>query len=146
MGQLLFGFSGRLPRLRYFLLSLIPAILAFGTGIILAVDFASGLAGIHEPALIACAALFLLAGIVGLSLTVRRLHDLGLTGWWILAIWIVPSAIEAGAVQLANNPQLGSTLSSATALVIGLWLWLAPGTRGSNRFGPDPRSARSAGA
>ena len=141
MGQLLFGFSGRLARLRYFLLSLIPAILFFGTGIILAIDFAAGLAGIKEPALVACAALFLLAGIVGLSLTVRRLHDLNLTGWWILAIWIVPSAVEYGAVRLVNNPQLGSTLSSVIALVIGLFLWLAPGTRGANRFGSDPRGA-----
>jgi uncharacterized membrane protein YhaH (DUF805 family) len=83
--------------------------------------------------------LLVLAWIVGLSLTVRRLHDLGLSGWWILAIWIVPAALEAGAVQLVNNPQLGSTLSSVVALAIGLWLWLAPGTRGANRFGPDPR-------
>jgi len=141
MGQLLFGFSGRLPRLRYFLLSLIPAILAFGTGIILAIDFAGGMAGIREPLLVACAVVFVLAGIVGLSLTVRRLHDFNLTGWWILAIWIVPSAVEYAAVQLVNNPQLGSTLSSVIALVIGLFLWLAPGTRGANRFGPDPRGA-----
>ena len=140
MGQLLFGFSGRLPRLRYFLLVADPAILAFGTGIVLAIDFASGLAGMREPALVACAAVFLLACIVGLSLTVRRLHDLDLSGWWILAIWFVPAALEAGAVQLVNNPQLGSTLSSVVALAIGLWLWLAPGTRGANRFGSDPQS------
>src|SRR5690349_5609227 len=141
MGQLLFGFSGRLPRLRYFLLSLIPAIVAFLTGIIVAIDFARGLAGLQEPLLVACAVVFVLAWIVGLSLTVRRLHDLGLSGWWILAIWFVPAALEAGAVQWLNNPQLGSTLSSVAALLIGVWLCLAPGTRGANRFGPDPRSA-----
>jgi uncharacterized membrane protein YhaH (DUF805 family) len=139
MGRLLFGFSGRLPRLRYFLLSLIPAIIAFAAGIVLAIDFARGLAGLQEPLLVACAVVFVLAWIVGLSLTVRRLHDLELSGWWILAIWIVPAALEAGAVQWLNNPQLGSTLSSVAALLIGLWLCLAPGTRGANRFGPDPR-------
>jgi len=136
---LLFGFSGRLPRLRYFLLSLIPAIVAFLTGIILAMNFGAGPAVFSEPRLVGCAVLLLLAAIVGLSLTVRSLHDLGLPGWWILAIWIVPAALEAGAVQLVNNPQLGSTLSSVVALAIGLWLWLAPGTRGANRFGPDRR-------
>ena len=140
MGQLLFGFSGRLPRLRYFLLSAIPAVVFFSTGIILVIDFAGGMAGIREPKLIGCAALFLLAVIVGLSLTVRRLHDLGLSGWWILAIWIVPAALEAGAVLLINNPQLGSTLSSLTVVAIGGWLLLAPGTHGANRFGPDPNS------
>ena len=141
MGQLLFGFSGRLPRLRYFLLSLIPAIVAFATGIFLAMNAGAGLAVFSEPRLAACAVILVLAWIVGLSLTVRRLHDLNLSGWWILAIWIVPSALEAGAVQGLNNPQLGSTLSSAAALLIGLWLCLAPGTRGANRFGPDPRGA-----
>ena len=139
MGQLLFGFSGRLPRLRYFLLSLIPAIVAFLTGIIVAMNAGAGLAVFSEPLLVGSIVVFVLVGIVGLSLTVRRLHDLNLTGWWILAIWIVPSAVEYAAVQLVNNPQLGSTLSSVIALAIGLWLWLAPGTRGANRFGPDPR-------
>ena len=139
MGQLLFGFSGRLPRLRYFLLSLIPAIVAFLTGIILAMNAGAGRVLFSQPLLVGCILLFVLVGIVGLSLTVRRLHDLGLSGWWILAIWIVPSAVEYAAVRLVNNPQLGSTLSSVIALLIGLWLWLAPGTRGANRFGPDPR-------
>ena len=142
MGQLLFGFSGRLPRLRYFLLSLIPAIVAFLTGIVLAMNFGAGPAVFSQPLLVGCVVLLLLAWIVGLSLTVRRLHDLNLSGWWILASWIVPAALEAGAVQLINNPQLGSTLSSVVALLIGLWLWLAPGTHGANRFGPDPRGAR----
>ena len=139
MGQLLFGFGGRLPRLRYFLLSLIPAIVAFATGIILAMNAGAGLAVVSQPLLVGCIVLLVLAWIVGLSLTVRRLHDLNLSGWWILAIWIVPAAVEYAAVQLVNNPQLGSTLSSVIALLIGLWLWLAPGTRGANRFGPDPR-------
>ena len=139
MGQLLFGFSGRLPRLRYFLLSLIPAIVAFLTGIIVAMNAGAGLAVFSEPLLVGSIVVFVLVGIVGLSLTVRRLHDLNLTGWWILAIWIVPSAVEYATVQWLSNPQLGSTLSSVIALAIGLWLWLAPGTRGANRFGPDPR-------
>lgn len=139
MGRLLFGFSGRLSRLRYFLLSLVPAIVFFFTGFVLAINFGMGLAGSNERLLIAYAALFVLAWIVGLSLTVRRLHDLNLTGWWILAIWIVPTAVEYGVVRSLQNPQLASTLSGAVALLIGLWLWLAPGTRGANRFGPDPR-------
>ena len=141
MGQLLFGFSGRLPRLRYFLLSLIPAIVAVVAGIFLAMNAGAGLAIFSEPRLVVCAVVFVLAWIVGLSLAVRRLHDLNLSGWWVLAIWIVPSVVEYGAVRWLNNPQLGSTLSSVIALLIGLWLCLAPGTRGANAFGPDPRGA-----
>lgn len=51
-----------------------------------------------------------------LALQVRRLHDLNLSGWWLL---------------LALLPYLGQA-----ALLVALCL---PGTRGDNRFGADPR-------
>jgi uncharacterized membrane protein YhaH (DUF805 family) len=139
MGQLLFGFSGRLARVRYFVLSLVAGIIFVGAAFVLAVRIYATGARINGPILIACALLLVLVGIVILSLTVRRLHDLDLSGWWVLPIWIVPSAIESGMALLADNPQLGSLLSGALGLVISLFLWLAPGTRGSNRFGSDPR-------
>ena len=141
MGRLLFGFSGRLPRLRYFVPSLVAEIIFVGAAFVLAVRIYAAGVQIAWPTLIACALLLVLVGIVILSLTVRRLHDLDLSGWWVLPIWIVPSAIEGGMALLADNPQLGSSLSGALGLVISLFLWLAPGTRGANRFGPDPRRA-----
>jgi uncharacterized membrane protein YhaH (DUF805 family) len=101
--------------------------------------FAHG-ARVSEPAMIGCAVILVAVSIIGLSLTVRRLHDLDLAGWWVLAIWIAPAAVEAALYQLAGKPQLASTLSGALTLAIGLWLWFMPGTRGANRFGPDPRS------
>ncbi|MBU7580187.1 MAG: DUF805 domain-containing protein [Porphyrobacter sp.] len=52
-----------------------------------------------------------------LALQVRRLHDQGSTGWWILVGFL---------------PYVG-----AGWLV---WLMLARGTPGDNRYGADPRS------
>jgi uncharacterized membrane protein YhaH (DUF805 family) len=140
LGRLLFSFSGRLSRLRYFLLSLVTAALASAAAAVVMIGvFAHG-ARVSEPAMIACAAILVAVSIIGLSLTVRRLHDLDLAGWWVLAIWIAPAAVEGALYQLADSPKLASTLSGALTLAIGLWLWFMPGTRGANRFGPDPRS------
>jgi uncharacterized membrane protein YhaH (DUF805 family) len=52
----------------------------------------------------------------GLAVAVRRLHDVGMSGWWLLI----------GAV-----PFIG--------LVILVIFLVQPGAVGSNRFGPDPK-------
>ncbi len=51
----------------------------------------------------------------GLAVSVRRLHDIGRSGWWYLLI-LVPLA---GALVL-------------------LWWWTRPSEPGANRFGPPP--------
>ena len=59
----------------------------------------------------------------GLAVSVRRLHDIDRTGWWVLLSFI---------------PVIGI-----------LWLidWACqPGTSGPNRFGPAPMPALSAGS
>ena len=67
----------------------------------------------------------LLSGIYGLAVlipslavTVRRLHDIDRTGWWIL-------------INLV--PLIGT--------IVLLVFALTPGTPGSNRYGPDPKQA-----
>ena len=57
------------------------------------------------------------------SLCVRRLHDLGLSGWWALAVLV---------------PFLGSLLI--------IPVFLIPGTREPNRFGPAPGTSKPATA
>lgn len=61
-----------------------------------------------------------IAGLVlllpGLAVSVRRLHDIDRTGWWVLL-----------------------ALSIIGALVLIYWA-CQPGTRGPNRFGPDPKA------
>jgi uncharacterized membrane protein YhaH (DUF805 family) len=67
----------------------------------------------------------LLSGIYGLAVlipslavTVRRLHDIDRTGWWIFINLI---------------PLIGT--------IVLLVFELTPGTPGSNRYGPDPKQA-----
>src|SRR5690606_4018731 len=61
--------------------------------------------------------LYMLAVLIpGLAVGVRRLHDLGKSGWWLLII-LIPLI---GAIWL-------------------LVLFVTEGTRGPNQYGPDPK-------
>jgi len=66
---------------------------------------------------------WLIVIVPGIAVTVRRLHDRDLSGWWYLGV-IVGSMI----------PFLGVLVSLAFLIVMAL-----PGTPGENRFGPDPK-------
>jgi uncharacterized membrane protein YhaH (DUF805 family) len=95
--------------------------------------------------------------IPSLAVAVRRLHDSGLSGWWLLApvgaallgvgFFVgglaatlagafsanAPRALEAGIVLFG----VGALLLLA-ALIVDLVLMLRPSTPGPNRFGPGP--------
>jgi uncharacterized membrane protein YhaH (DUF805 family) len=53
--------------------------------------------------------------IPGLAVSVRRLHDLDKSGWWLLLLLV---------------PMIG--------VIVLIVFWAIEGTRGQNRFGPDP--------
>lgn len=95
-------------------------------------------------------ALFLLLLVPGLSLTARRLHDVGRSGWWQapalastgLFFWAALSLIGAVGVQPVAAPDLTlplvalATFFLLAALLIG-WL-VRPSQPAANRFGPAP--------
>ena len=105
-------FEGRAPRREYWgfvLLTALVSILAALIDLAIGTELAPG----YGPATI----LMLLAlAMPGIAVTARRLHDFDFAGWWMLLGFI---------------PFLGLVVM----LVIGFY----PGTRGENRFGPDPR-------
>ncbi len=63
-----------------------------------------------------------------IAVTVRRLHDRDMSGWWYL-----------GFVVLSMIPLVGFLVSIAFLVIT-----LLPGARGPNRFGPDPKDPSSA--
>ncbi len=103
------------------------------------------------------AGIFSLATIIpSLAVQVRRLHDTNRSGWWIL-MPLVPYL--AGAVLLLGGAlngigSGGMTAASGGALAVGGILMLIggicaiallvfmclDGTRGPNRYGPDPKN------
>lgn len=111
-------FSGRSRRMEYWMFTLIHSIivLALCTGIV-------GFGLLRQPVIGATSYLLLAAyGLAVLvpsfAVTVRRLHDIDKTGWWIL-ICLVP------------------VIGGITLLV----MTVLDGTQGSNQYGPDPKRA-----
>lgn len=105
-------FSGRARRKEYWMFVLFNMIFAFSAVIL---DNILGIA-MPEIGYGPIYGLYALAMLIpGIAVTVRRLHDTGRSGWWIL-ISIIP--------------------------VIGaIWLFVllvSEGDRGSNEYGPDP--------
>ena len=134
-------FSGRSRRREYwsfFLLNLVV------TGVLLGPLYAAMLASMaavpdRDPAALQAMApgpvtmgLAVLGGlwalgtlIPNIAVTVRRFHDRAMSGWWYL-----------GFILLAVVPFVG-----LVAIGVFLLLMALPGTRGENRYGPDPKAA-----
>ncbi len=66
----------------------------------------------------------LAALIPSIAVTVRRLHDRDMSGWWYLGL------VAASAIPLVG-------FAASIALIV---LLVLPGTDGGNRFGPDPKN------
>ena len=104
-------FEGRLNRWACFILCL------KNTGLALLALIVVAIAGAISDALggVVAAVLYIGLSIVGLSITVRRWHDLDKSGWYALL----------GLIPYVN-------------FIVGLYLLFAPGTDGPNQYGPAP--------
>ncbi len=130
-------FSGRSRRMEYWMFTLLNVIIV--TVLMFIVLRAGGASGVLEAeasgdtaaglgALFGGLGLLILVwGLIvivpSIAVTVRRLHDRDMSGWWYL-----------GAVIGGMIPYLGFLVSIAFLVLMAL-----PGTPGPNRFGPDPK-------
>jgi uncharacterized membrane protein YhaH (DUF805 family) len=114
-------FSGRSQRKEYWMFFLFNIIVAVVLGIIEGILGLSGMvAGAYGPLTV----LYELAILIpSIAVGIRRLHDTDRSGWWLL-IALVPIV---GAIVL-------------------LVFFVSDGTRGPNRFGPDPKNPGQAEA
>lgn len=155
-------FSGRAPRSEYWWWVLFGVLVNFGIGIV---------AGITDVAMGSKVAGQIVQGVVtlafllpNLAVVFRRLHDLNRSGWWygammIIVLFLLVLAIPSF-IRIHENQVNGYTptdgINTFVFLVIAvlglaegvlglmLFIWFCmAGTRGGNRFGPDPlRSGR----
>jgi uncharacterized membrane protein YhaH (DUF805 family) len=144
---LLFSFTGRINRGKYWLAALIYV--AVWTTFIavslvwlggLNIDNLLSLAGAGLMIWLIGFILFVLGAWSSLAVGIKRLHDRDKSGWWILLFWLGPSIL--GGSQTAS-PDLGGGLIlslAATAIVIWAFVELGclRGTPGLNQYGPDP--------
>jgi uncharacterized membrane protein YhaH (DUF805 family) len=142
--EYLFSFHGRATRAQWWLFVLILLVFNFAATTI-------------------CVWIFDLPGLfIGLFLTLvlflwpalavseKRLHDRGKSGWWLLLFFFAPIVlswlklrltIHLGLAGYADPPPEAIAISFAT-LAILIWglieLGVLRGTRGENKYGPDP--------
>lgn len=119
-------FSGRSRRREYwmFVLLVVGAILLAGIAMIITTG-SFRTQGELETAFTTWAGVALMPLIVPLTaVTVRRLHDLGLSGWWLVALPIG-----------AAIPAIDALVPFAHVIVMAL-----PGRKGANRFDEDPKT------
>jgi uncharacterized membrane protein YhaH (DUF805 family) len=108
-------FSGRSRRKEYWMFFLLLMIAFVVVGI---VEGALGMAGTVGPYGPLSILLILAVFIPSLAVGVRRLHDTGRSGWWLL---------------IGLVPLLGG--------IVLLIFYVLEGTRGPNEYGPDPKDA-----
>jgi len=134
-----FSLKGRLSRLDWwgsciliYLLMIVGVAAGGAAGAIMASDEA-------YVSLIALAVI--LGTAASITIGVRRLHDMNLSGWWVLPVILVDIFL-----RLLYFRQLWETASAtdpgtsiflvAELLILAVWFGLIPGTTGANRFGP----------
>ena len=158
-------FSGRSPRAEYWwfilFMSIFYVVVMFGLfGSANALSFASGDPSAAVAGGLGIAALFiglfwLAVFIPTIAVQVRRMHDLDRSGWWIggfyliYLLYAVASFGLIGAAAASGDAEPSGALALvALSGIIGLAFLIytivllvffcMPGTKGANRYGPDP--------
>ena len=165
----LFGFEGRINRARYWLGTLMILAAMFFSLLMLAVicirhDISTGplsinLVGIsasikfkltHDDASaalfprVAVLAMRLVFGWCYAAISIKRLHDRNKSGWWIVPYLVAPGVCSQFDEWLGDSwPAVFISYATGIAFLWGLIeLNCLKGTRGPNRFGPNPLARR----
>lgn len=120
-------FTGRSRRREYWMLVVLCLVAIAAAGIAMIVAAGSFRSGEEMASRFTVWAGFALLPLIVplIAVTVRRLHDLGLSGWWVLAFVIG-----------ATIPAIDTIVALGQLVVMAI-----PGRRGANRFGGDPKAA-----
>ena len=144
--QRVFSISGRVSRLGFWRFQVVQSLAA---AVVWCLTLFTTMAG----GWLGAAPLLLIVPIVtaAIYVAIRRLHDRGRSGWWILPFSIGPYSLLGAAHLLADASGASGTLLalplSLGGVALAIWAWIElgfrRGTRGANRFGPPPTSNRA---
>lgn len=130
-----FSFRGRVGRQEYWLTVIATWVLTFAAGTLLP--------AIGDIGLVLAIPLYVLVVWATLAMLVRRLHDRGRSGWW-LVLMMGPVAVLGALAELVSiaEPEAGQGLRLFT-LPFYLWVLIDLGCLAGkpdvNRFGPPIR-------
>lgn len=116
----LFSLRGRLGRMQYFLQSIaimgaLVAVIAGIAGLLLATENAAGSNAFLVIGIPAMIIVYIVAAVLMAFVSVKRLHDLNLSGWFF---WV--------------------GLIPVVSILFSLYVIFVPGTDGPNQYGPVP--------
>ncbi len=155
-GHLLFGFSGRISRAKYWLAILVFAVVSMIDKVMaFALDQTIGHGNYGVTLVLSIVSIVIIIGslISSIAVVIKRLHDRNKSGWWLMVFYGVPLALiaVAAAIMFAVNTagSDGPALAYGVAVVlclgaVALWIWALvelgglEGTHGPNLYGPDP--------
>lgn len=136
---LFFSAQGRLNRMSFFLSQILLAV-------VLTIFLLIGqLMGENPVILVISVVVFLAAMIAVIFLAIKRFHDFGKSGLFMLGYTIVAGIIGAiisvvivYAAGLEDNETAISSINTLLSLILGLYVYLKPGTNGENKYGNEP--------
>lgn len=150
-----FNFFDRARRREYGWFYLINMLISIMLNVLVGVCVAIGLEGIANGLQIVLYLYQFAILIPMISVTTRRLHDLGYSGWWQLLPYLVVIVLSVASV-LALARELGGAISGAeyslyllTLASIGcvwifvLFLIFKDGQRATNKYGEDPKAVQN---
>lgn len=148
----LFNFSGR-ASLKEFWLTFAGIVLF---DVVLGV-IGGVLTAIYDPLFILVVPFFLAAAVAGIAVYVRRLHDIGLSGFWVfylsplglpfIYVAYIMNADESACHSISRIKEVGSPWLSWILAAVLWWMgWmfgaffvlLCPGQKADNSFGSNP--------
>ena len=149
---LLFTFTGRINRAKYWLavvIYLAITILLIAIGLILfgdsllaiddeaADDIAAGLLSRGVGFTLIVLVVYIPMVISGFMVGIKRLHDRDKSGWWLLVFYVLP-----GLLNMIGETLAAGWIFALASFAVSIWalieLGILRGTAGPNRFGPDP--------
>lgn len=134
-----FSIEGRASRLEYWRFQQTQALVA---ALILIMTVPATLAGGWLGAIPFSLIVPLLIATV--CVVIRRLHDRGLSARWVALFMLGPFALAALAAPLAFSGKMIPVIWILSLSSVGLAIWgfvevgVRRGTKGENRFGPEP--------
>ena len=145
-------FNGRAPRAEYWWYVLAILVCTIVVSIVESILGLNQMVfGVYGPITLLLALATLVPSI---AVTIRRLHDTGRSGWWILiavipylilAYLTVQATMAAAAGDMSSVAMLGMVTLVALAGGIALLVFMIlPGNKGDNRYGADPYAGGAA--
>jgi uncharacterized membrane protein YhaH (DUF805 family) len=137
---LFFGWSGRIPRRVYWVAWTIAMVATSGLQKLLLQAFAESGVALDDVLTLLAFAVFVP---LELAIVVKRLHDRNRSAGWVVPFYIVPVCIGWAALLIFSPESWADRIALWVAIACAFWgtleIGFMPGTKGPNRYGPDPR-------